>query len=476
MDRLVAIDLGAESGRVIVATLDGGRVALDIVHRFPNGPVERDGGLRWDLPAVFAEIKSGLAEAFKRHRDIASIGVDTWGVDYGLLDAAGELIELPFHYRDQRTEGLPEEVERQIPPTEMFRRTGVRAMRINTLYQLLSHLRRSPERLAKAAHLLNTPDLFHYWLSGEMKSEWSIVGTTQLAQAGKPEWDLDLIRRLGLPERIFRPIVRSGTRLGRLRPELAKELGAANVPWITAPGAHDTSSAVAASPGDPADTAYLSSGTWSLLGVTQPRPEVGEEARRAGLSNEIAADGQVRLNMNIMGLWLVQECRREFTRAGREYSYARLTELAAQVPSSGVVLEVDDARFLPPGQGDDTMPARIKTWLAERGHAAPKDDGALVRLVLDGLVATYRRSLADLERITGRSLAAIHVIGGGSQNRLLNQLAADACGRPVIAGPVEATALGNVLVQALGLGLIPSASAAREMVRASVELETFKPR
>jgi rhamnulokinase len=488
MQRIIAVDCGAESGRVIVGTIADGRIALDVIHRFPNGPVNIDGTLRWDLPALFAEIKRGLAEAFKRHGgEILSIGVDTWGVDYALLDPAGALLELPYNYRDRRTNGVPEHVHAKLAEGVIFKRTGVKALQINTLYQLVAQRSQHPERLAAAAHLLTIPDLLHYWLSGEMRTEWSFAGTTQLAVAGKPEWDAELINRLGLPGHLFRPIVHPGTKLGRLRPELASELGLAGErPWIVLPASHDTASAVAASPGDPLTTAYLSSGTWSLMGVVLPQAVTSEAACAAGLSNEIGAfpqhGGAVRLNQNIMGLWLVQECRRGFARAGREYSYAQLADLAAAAPSSGTILDVDDARFLQPGEGDDTMPARILRQLRERGIAWPHgtasaaDDGALVRLVLDGLAAAYGRCARELRALSGRAIEAVHVIGGGSQHRLLCQLTADACRLPVVAGPVEATALGNVLVQALGLGLIASPAEGRELVRASVTLETFKPK
>jgi rhamnulokinase len=481
MQRLIAIDCGAESGRVIVGTIAEGRLSLEVIHRFPNGPVTIDGTLRWDLPALFSEIKAGLRLALAKHpQGIISIGVDTWGVDYALLDDQGALIELPYNHRDRRTEGINVHVHRLVAERELFFRTGVRSLSINTVYQLSAQQLQHPETLKRAAHLLTIPDLIHFWLSGVMKTEWSFAGTTQLARAGKPEWDAELMTRLALPTRLFSPIIKPGTRLGPLKAELMRELGVlGQPPAIVVPAAHDTASAVAASPGDPASTAYLSSGTWSLMGVVNHQAITSEAVRASGLSNEIGAfpdqGGTVRLNRNIMGLWLVQECRRGFARAGREYSYPELAELAAKAPSSGVVLDVDDARFLPPGELDDTMPARIRSWLAERGKPVPEDDGGLVRLVLEGLSAAYGQCAADLARLTGRTLTAVHVIGGGSQHRLLCQLTADACRMPVIAGPVEATALGNILVQASGLGLIASPQAGRDLVRASSILETYTP-
>ncbi len=479
--RIIAVDCGAESGRVIVGTVADGRIALEVIHRFANGPVTIDGTLRWDLPALFQEIKRGISEACARYPgEISSIGVDTWGVDYCLLDAGGALIELPYNHRDRRTEGIAEHVHRLVAERELFYRTGVRSLPINTVYQLGAQLLQHPETIKRAARLLTIPDTLHYWLSGEMRSEWSFAGTTQLARAGRAEWDTELLVRLGLPIRMFCPIVPPGTRLGRLRPELVRELGIAGTPpWIVVPAAHDTASAVAASPGDPATTAYLSSGTWSLMGVVLAQAATTDAARAAGLSNEIGAfpghGGSVRLNRNIMGLWLVQECRRGFARDGREYSYAELARLAGEAPASSGELEVDDARFLPPGEGADTMPVRIRAALKERGLPVPESDGALVRTVLDGLASAYGRCASALAQVSGRALTAVHVIGGGSQHRLLCQLTADACRLPVVAGPVEATALGNILVQALGLGAIASAAEARALLRASVTLEDFVP-
>ncbi len=474
---LIAVDCGAESGRVMVGTLAAGRLTLDTIHRFPNGPVTIDGTLRWDLPALFAEIRTGVIAALKRHPDALSIGIDTWGVDYALLDAAGQLVELPYNHRDRRTNGVVEHVHTTIADGVLFKRTGVRSMQINTLYQLVAHRSQHPEVLNRAAHLLTIPDLLHHWLGGGLTSEWSFAATTQLAVAGKAEWDAELIGRLGLPGRLFRPIVAPGTALGRLKAEIAAEAGITTAsPLIIAPASHDTASAVAASPGDPDSSIYLSSGTWSLMGITLAKPLLSDEARLAGFSNELAADGRARLNRNIMGLWLVQECRRGFARVGREYDYAKLAKLAAAAAPSRVELDVDDPHFLQPGVGDDDMPARIRAWLNERKHPVPTDDGALVRLVLDGLAAAYARSARDFQRLAAVPLTTINVIGGGSQHHLLCQLTANATKLEVVAGPVEATVLGNLLVQARGLGLIKTDAEARQVLAASVKLAIYQPR
>lgn len=473
--RHIAIDMGAESGRVILGTIEHGKLSLEVIHRFPSLNGMRDGHLRWDIERIFAEICTGLELVGRRGVAVASIGADTWGVDYGLLDAGGALIEGAICYRDERTVGMVDQVHAAVGGAQaIFARTGVASLVFNTSFQLAAHRRDRPEALTRAACMLFMPDIVHHWLGGEAVNEWAIAGTSQLCQAGKPAWDDELIASLGLPRHLFQRIVPPGTCTGTLRPELAQRFGFAEAPAIVVPASHDTAAAVGASPGDPDSTVYLSSGTWSLCGCVADQPLTSPEALAAGWGNETSADGRTRINRNIMGLWLVQETRRAFEAAGRGYSYQQLADLATACPPSVVALDVNDARFLgATGGGAAPMTERIAAWCRERGHAAPASDGAMVRLILDGLAATYGRSVAELARFTGRRFTAVHIIGGGSQNRLLNQLTADACGLPVIAGPVEATALGNILCQAIGLGL--SRAEARALVAASVELETFRP-
>jgi rhamnulokinase len=477
MKKIIAVDLGAESGRVIVATFDKSRVELDLVHRFENHPKTSDGGLRWDVQTIFNNIKNGLREAGKRHGgDFASIGVCTWGVDYALVDAKGELVEAPYHYRHPRTIGIPEEVHRIVPEEELYRRTGITSMIIDTSYQLYAHKKNSPESLDKAARWLGIPDLLHFWLSGEMANEQTFASTTQLAKAGAKEWDRELIGKLGLPDRLFTTIAPAGTKLGRLKSGLAAELGFKNPPAIVLPGSHDTASAVAAMPGDPAANCYISSGTWSLMGMFTKSPIATEECRALSISNEVAADGQCRPLKNIMGLWIVQECKRAFAAAGREYTYDALAELATNAKPSAKPLDVDDQRFFHASIDTDAMPNRILAWCTEKNVAAPADDGAMVRMVLEGLADAYRRCLGSLEKLAKRSFSGIHVLGGGSNNKLLCQLTADACGKPLFAGPAEATALGNVMVQAQGLGLVKNAAEIRSMLVRSVDVEDYGPR
>lgn len=473
--RHIAIDMGAESGRVILGTIEGGRLALEVVHRFPSHNGLVDGHFRWDLPRIFAEICTGLEVVGKRGVAVDSIGCDTWGVDYGLVDQETRLVEGAICYRDQRTESIVAPVQQAAGGAEaLFARTGVATLVFNTSFQLAAHQRDRPESLQRAAHMLFTPDVVHHWLGGEAVNEWAIAGTSQLLRAGKPAWDEELIALLGLPRHLFKRIVPPGTRTGVLRPELARRCGFATPPAIVVPASHDTAAAAGASPGDPDSTVYLSSGTWSLMGCVVDDPITSPAALYAGWGCEVSADGRVRMNRNIMGLWLVQETRRACEAAGRTYTYQQLADLAAACPPSAAVLDVNDGRFLAAtGGGAAPMPERIAAWCRERGHAVPGSDGALVRLILDGLAAAYGRSLAELARFTGRRFSAVHIIGGGSQNTLLNQLTADACGLPAIAGPTEATALGNILCQAIGLGL--SRIDARALIRASSELREFRP-
>jgi rhamnulokinase len=480
----IAIDLGAESGRVVLGTLADGRFDSEIIHRFANIPLRQDASLRWDLELLWTGITAGIAAAAARAGGaIGSIGIDCWGVDYVLIDQAGMPLEAPYHHRDVRTAGIPDEVYRAIPEAELFARTGVAPMIFNTVFQLVAARKADPALLTRAHRLLTMPDFLHFRLCGRMANEWTNAGTMGLAVAGKPEWDAALLARLGIPARLLSPPAKPGTRLGSMSAELAQRLGLSEPPTITLPACHDTASAVAALPArlpfagrEDAPRAFLSSGTWSLMGMLVPSAITTEACRAAKLSNEIAADGRIRLLKNIMGLWVVQECRREFARLGREHTYERLTALAASAQPGSVALDVDDPRFFPPGVPGDAMPQRVRAWLAEHGAPIPDDDGMIVRRVLEGLAAGYARCCASLEKVTGTSIAAIQILGGGCQNALLCQLAADACARPVAAGPVEAAILGNLVLQARGMGWIGSEREASDVISRSIELRTYQPR
>lgn len=472
--RMLAVDLGAESGRVILGTLADGRLTLDELHRFPTPSIQVGSTLRWDVPAIQAGIATGVTKA-AAGGPVASIAVDTWGVDYGLIDGAGALLELPYCYRDARTTGLPEALHRRYGEQAFFARSGLHPLVFNTVFQLAAQVRDDRATLERAAHCIPISDVFHHWLSGVPAWERTQIGTWGLATPGAQAWDAALMDDLGIPRRLFGAITPTGTVLGPVRAELARAWGLPADTRVVLPGGHDTASAVGGMGADPADTAYLSSGTWSLIGCVADRPTLDDAFRRAGYSNESSVDGRVRLNRNIMGLWVVQECRRAFVAAGRTASYAELAERAARLPPSPIPLEVDDQRFFAPSTVAESMPQRIAGWCRERGVPVPADDAALVRLVLDGLAAAYRRALTDLEGVAGRRFARLNIVGGGSNNRLLNQLTADAIGREVVAGPGEATALGNLLVQARALGAIADGAAARAVLARSVELASFRP-
>ena len=463
----LAFDLGAESGRGILGAFDGERLALEEVGRFATGrgqdDVGPDGVRRWDIGRIGGEIETLLARAQAQAGALDGVGVDTWGVDFGLLDARGKLLEAPTHYRDERHPPAMAEVHSLIPQEEIWARTGVQFMPFNTLYQLHALQKRSPSLLDKAAYLLLMPDLFHHQLTQgrSIANERTNASTTQLFNPSTQMWEPSLLTRLGLPSHFLGTLVPAGTRVGET---------SGGVP-VYAPGSHDTASAVAATPAAPGTRwAFLSSGTWSLLGVELPAPNLTAEARRLGFSNEFGVGETVRLLKNIMGLWLVQECRRSLKAAeGRDYSYAELTALAEAAPSGGPLIDATAHRFLAPVD----MAQEIREACTASGQPAPTDPGVLIRCCLDSLAHAYRQALDGLERLLDTKFGALHIVGGGSQNRLLNQLTADACGIPVIAGPSEATAIGNVLAQLVASGAVADWEQARALARRSFPTETF---
>jgi rhamnulokinase len=466
----LALDLGAESGRAVVGKLRGNVLDLEVVHRFPNIPVRVPDGLHWDVLRLFQEMKEGLRLA-SRENQLASLGLDTWGVDFALLDSAGALLANPHHYRDSRTDGKMEEVFAVVPREEIFRTTGIQFMQLNTLYQMYALKQSSPHLLDAAAKIVMIPDLFNYWFSGEAVCEFTEATTSQMFDPVRGRWATELADRLGLPLDKMAPVVQPGSRLGEILPFVAEECECPPVPVI-APACHDTGSAVAAVPAEGRDFVYISSGTWSLVGVEVDQPVITERSLQYNFTNEGGVAGTYRLLKNVMGLWLVQECRRTWERRGVSYDYARLTEMAAEAPAFRSILDPDDPAFLHPGD----MPARIQEFCRSTSQPVPEDPGSIVRTALDSLALKYRWVVERLEELTGRSLPVIHVVGGGTQNRLLTQLTADASRRQVIAGPVEATAMGNILMQAIGLGEIGSVAEGRSIVRSSVDLATYEPR
>jgi rhamnulokinase len=467
-----AIDLGAESGRVMLGRLSDATLSLEEVHRFPNVPVHVHGSLQWDILRLWGDIKHGLAScALRADGPLVSLGVASWGVDFGLLGRDGHLLGNPVHYRDRRTNGMMEEAFRRVPRAEIYEQTGIQLMPINTLYQLLALVVHRSPALDAAATLLTIPDLINFWLSGRAANELSNATTTQCLNPRTGDWAWDLLERLGIPKHIFGPIVRPGTVLGPLRSAVAEELGWSGGVPVIAPATHDTGSAVAAVPMQGSESIYLSSGTWSLMGVELPRPVIDERGLAYNFTNEGGAGGTFRLLRNIMGLWLVQECRRVWANRGAEYSYMDLTRMAEQSPPFASLVIAGDERFLAPGD----MPSSLQAFCRETGQPVPESVGAVVRCALESLALEYRWVAERLDELTGRRSTVIHVIGGGAQNVLLNQFTADATGRTVMAGPVEATALGNVLVQAVAGGHLASLEEGRELVRRSYPVRTFEP-
>ena len=487
----LAVDLGAESGRVIAGRYspaspdgDGGTVTLEEVHRFPNGPVSIPGpdgtpSLRWDLPALWKEIVAGLTLAGTRFSgEVVSVGVDTWGVDHVLLSESGEALGLPWNYRDARTTNGLEDAFAVVPREEIFAGTGVQFMAINSLYQLRATKRDHPELLEAAKRLALMPDWFHRCLCGSEAVEFTNATTTQLVDPTTRDWNRDLIAKFGLPDELFGPVVQPGTELGTLFPSVARQTGLPESVKIVAPATHDTGSAVAAVPTERtgrADWAYISSGTWSLVGVETQAPVLGEAALAANVTNEGGVDGTNRLLKNVMGLWLVQGVRRSFARGAQydsgDLDYDELTRRAEAAEGLTSLINPDDPRFLAP----QDMAAEIVGFCRETGQPEPRDIAAMVRCCLDSLALRYAAVLESLAELTGETPQVVHVVGGGSRNSLLNQLTADACGVPVLAGPVEATALGNVLVQARAALEIDSLADLRAVVRRSEEVKRFEP-
>lgn len=466
-EHYIAIDLGAGSGRVMLARFDGRRLEVEELHRFQNPGVNLLGGLYWDVLGLYREMLVGLGAAASSRP--VSLGVDTWGVDFALLNRDGALVGNPRHYRDARTAGKMAEACALVPRETIFVRTGLQFMEINSLFQLFS-MRGTPE-LDTAETFLMMPDLFHYWFTGRSACEFTDASTSQCYDPDSAQWAFPILEALGLPTRIFGEVVKPGTDLGALRPSIAKECGLTPM-RVVAPGTHDTASAVAAVPAAGGDWAYLSSGTWSLLGVETSRPHVIPEVLAKNFTNEGGVCNTNRLLKNICGMWLLEECRREWTRQGARADYDDLLAGAAASPAFRSVVDVDAQEFIAPGD----MPGRIAEACRRHGQPPPETPGQFVRAILESLALKYRGVLADLAGITGRRPEVLHVVGGGARNELLCQYAADACGIPVVAGPVEATAMGNAMMQAMASGSIANLAQGREVVRGSFALKRYEPR
>jgi len=466
-----AVDLGASSGRVMVGRV--GRDVLELVeiHRFENEPVRVTDGLHWDILRIHHEVLAGLRRAGRAADDLASVAIDSWGVDYGLLDGRGALVANPYHYRDERTNGVPDRVHARIPLARLYERTGIQLMQINTIYQLAAAAQTG--ELDRAERLLQIPDLLGYWLSGVAASEATNASTTSLLDVRTRGWAHDLIDAAGIPTRLFGDLGQPGEVLGELLPAVREETGLPSTAVLTLVGSHDTASSVVGVPAEDERFAYISCGTWGLVGVELEQPVVGEDSRAANFTNEGGVDDRIRFLRNVMGLWLLQESLRTWQRAGLPSDLEPLLTAAADVPPGGPVIDPDDPALLPPGD----MPARIADACRRTGQRPPAAPAEVVRCVLDSLAAAFARAVHDAARLSGRDVRVIHMVGGGARNALLCQLTADASGLPVLAGPVEATALGNVLVQARAHGpLRGDLATLRALVRATHAVRRFEPR
>ena len=464
---LAAVDLGASSGRVMLAQFEAGRLSLQEAHRFPNGPVRVRDHLHWDVLRLFTEIKTGLGKAGQM-APLSSLGLDTWGVDFALLDRDHQLVGNPFHYRDPHTDGVLERVFPRLDRGEIFRRTGLQFMQFNSLFQFYA-MRGSPA-LETARTFLMIPDLFNFWLTGERVNEYSCATTTQFYNPHTQGYDCDLLAMLDLPTDIYPQIVPSGTSLGPLLPSVSAEVGLPQA-VVIAPACHDTGSAVAAAPIRSPRAAYISSGTWSLVGVEVDQPVITPQSLAYNFTNEGGVYGSIRLLKNVAGMWLAQECRRIWASQGQPATWEELIHLAEGAAPFGPLLDPDHPDFLNPAD----MPAAIRAYWSQTGQPTPEGPAAMFRSIFESLALKYRWVLTCLEKMLGYSIEVIHVIGGGSQNRLLCQLTADACGVEVIAGPVEATAIGNALVQAISLGYLPSLAEGRELVARSFPMKVYFP-
>jgi len=468
----LAVDIGAESGRVIAGTLLHGKLDLNELHKFPNGPSKGgDGHLHWEIQRLFQEIKTGLRKAADEYGDsLVSVGIDTWGVDYGLLDAGGKLLNTPFHYRDSRTKGMMGKVFSLIPREAIYQRTGLQFMEFNTLFQLMAENR---QHLNQAERLLFTPDLLSFWLTGKAVTEETIASTSQLLNASTRNWDADILASLDISPSLFAPLTPPATLIGPVQPGISHETGCRHL-QVIAVGGHDTASAVAAVPfEDPATSAYLSSGTWSLLGLESDRPIINDQSAQRNVTNEWGLEGTYRILKNIVGLWIIQECRRYWKDQGTEYDYETLKQMAAKAEPFYAYLDVD----YPPLAQVGEMPEKIRVFLRDTNQTVPdpEDHGQIIRIATEGLALKYAAKLRSLEELKQGPIHTLHIVGGGSQHTLLNQMTANATGKTVRTGPTEGTAAGNILAQLLADGTIPSLQEGRKIIAHTFELSTYHP-
>ncbi len=473
----LAVDIGASSGRHVLGYFDGQRLRLEEVYRFENGPVDAAGHLYWSLLELWRQVREGLRAAGGRGGvGVASVGVDTWGVDFGLLGRGDELLGNPYHYRDSRTNGMMEKAFGIVAREEIFRHTGLQFMQLNTLYQLLAMKISGSPLLDVAETMLMVPDLFHWLLTGVKSNEMTEASTSQFYNPVKGDWATELLERFSLPTRIMGKIAQPGTVLGPLRASVAADVGLPSTK-VVLPGTHDTASAVMSvpaksRPGVKPDWCYISLGTWALMGIESPQPVINDAVLKLNFTNEGGVGGTIRLLKNITGLWLVQECRRVWNTAGANLDWDALTQMAAAAAPLRSFINPDAAEFSTPGD----MPEAIRAFCRKTGQPVPEEKGAVVRCALESLALRFRQVLGMCEELNGQRIETIHIVGGGTKNRLLCQFAADACGRRVVAGPVEATAIGNLMMQAVADGAVASIAEAREVIRRSFPVEEYAPK
>ncbi len=467
---LLAIDLGASSGRGIVGAFDGKKLTLRENHRFSNDPVMINGRLYWDILRILHEIKQSITKTVQDGDNVASIGIDTWGVDYAMLDRDGRMLANPVHYRDTRTEGVQKRFNQTVSAEELYEKTGIQDLNFNTIYQLFIEKQESPEKWALAERILQIPDLLNYFLTGVMANEYTILSTGALLDAKKRDLATELLDKLGISRELFGETVQPGTVLGGLLPSVLGETGKTDAKVMTV-ASHDTASAVLAVPSPEEDFIYISSGTWSLMGTELKEPLINEQSRVANFTNEGGALGTVRFLKNIMGLWMIQESRRQWKREGKEYSFAQMEAWAKEATPFRSIINVDHPSFATPGN----MPEKIRAYCRMTNQPVPSSEGEVVRAIYEGLALKYRFVAERIQELTGKRAKVIHIVGGGTKDGFLSQMTADACGIPVAAGPEEATAIGNLMMQLIALGEVKDLKEARAIIRDSFALKHYSP-
>ncbi|MBQ8310825.1 MAG: rhamnulokinase [Clostridia bacterium] len=468
--KMLAIDLGASSGRGIVGSFDGETLSLKENHRFSNDPVIVNGRMHWDILRIFHEIKQSITKTVLEKDDIRSIGIDTWGVDYALLDQNGRMLANPVHYRDTRTDGIVPYIGRFFTQSELYAVTGIQCMNFNTIFQLAADLRDDPEMVARADRMLNIPDLLNYFLTGNMANEYTILSTGALLDAKQRDYAFDMIDKVGIPRRLFGSIVQPGTKVGRLLPQVLEETGKTDAQVLNI-ASHDTASAVIAVPTQEDDFLFISSGTWSLMGTELKVPMINGATAKYDFTNEGGACGTIRFLKNIMGLWLIQESRRQWRREGQEYSFAQLEAFARECKPLQCFINPDDPSFATPGN----LPERIRAFCRRTGQHVPESVGEVVRCIYESLALKYRYTAESINELTDLHANVIYVVGGGTKDGFLSQMTADATGMPVSAGPEEATAIGNLMMQMMAVGEAKNLKEARRIVAASFDRKYYEP-